>query len=906
MDELERKLKAKIPGDDTGIEVRKSICAICDPQTQCGLDLYVRDGRIVKVEGSKENPHSGGTLCSKGSATRQYVYHEDRLRTPLKRVGPRGSGEFVPISWDEALEEVVANLQRLKAESGPESVVFFVGYPKQMRPFVQRLALQFGSPNFCTESSTCFTAMAMAFRLVYGQMAGPDVPNTRCLLVWSANPFYANTTGARGLLDAVDRGMKLIVVDPRRTPLRLARRHPSAAQARHRRGAGARHGQRDHRGGPVRPRVRGRVHARLRRVPGLRGRVRPRARGAHHRRAGREDPRGGPAVRHDQAGRPHAERRAGGAQHQRRAELPRRLLAHRPHRQLRRGRRQSGRPLQLARGRRGRVRHPAARVRAAAPAGRPAAPGGGGPLPRLGRAGRPGPVDGPAAADPSGDPYPLRGLVAFGLNHRMFPGSERFLEAIQQLDFICDVDLFATDASRYADIVLPACSSVERSELRCYPEKYVLLTEPAIAPAGRGPLRHRHRLRPGAPPRPGRPAAQSRVRQRRAAGRRLRGRHGLDPRAERHDRWRSCGSIPAACRSRRRCPTRSASTATRAFPRPPARWSSPRRSCRSTPPGSAIDALPTYRPPKHSAEATPELAREYPFILNTGSRLPMFVHSRTYRLPWTRSLRPDPAADLNPADARRLGIAQGDRIELATPSGAIRVLANLTELGQPGVVHMYHGCPEADVNTLLDPDYLDPISGFPGFKALLCSVRKVEARRQADVRRGPRAIAGAPRTRRRRRSREPRLLPGRRALQRLLRLRRRLHGPERHRGGRGTDRLAPGLLRRDAAPSRTRTCATSRSPACTARTRPACSPARPGAHPARCRHAGRPRRGRALHRLSQLLDRLPVRGAALRRRRHDAASATSAASGSRPAWSPPACASARRRRCGRAARTSSA
>ena len=55
----------------------------------------------------------------------------------------------------------------------------------------------------------------------------------------------------------------------------------------------------------------------------------------------------------------------------------------------------------------------------------------------------------------TGDPYPLRALVAFGLNHRMFPGPDRFLEAIQELDFICDVDLFATDASRYADIVLP-------------------------------------------------------------------------------------------------------------------------------------------------------------------------------------------------------------------------------------------------------------------------------------------------------------------------------------------------------------------------------------------------------------------------------------------------------------------
>ncbi len=105
----------------------------------------------------------------------------------------------------------------------------------------------------------------------------------------------------------------------------------------------------------------------------------------------------------------------------------------------------------------------------------------------------------------------------------------------------------------------------------------------------------------------------------------------------------------------------------------------------------ALSALPAYLPPQQSHEATPELAKQYPFILNTGSRLPMFVHTRTYRLPWTRSLRPHPAADINPADARRLGIQQDDEIEIATTAGAIRVRANLTELAQPGVVHMYHG-----------------------------------------------------------------------------------------------------------------------------------------------------------------------------------------------------------------------
>ena len=59
--------------------------------TQCGLDLSVRDGRIIKVEGSRENPHNRGSLCAKGAATRQYVYSEDRLLTPLRRTGVAGT-----------------------------------------------------------------------------------------------------------------------------------------------------------------------------------------------------------------------------------------------------------------------------------------------------------------------------------------------------------------------------------------------------------------------------------------------------------------------------------------------------------------------------------------------------------------------------------------------------------------------------------------------------------------------------------------------------------------------------------------------------------------------------------------------------------------------------------------------
>ena len=89
--------------------------------------------------------------------------------------------------------------------------------------------------------------------------------------------------------------------------------------------------------------------------------------------------------------------------------------------------------------------------------------------------------------------------------------------------------------------------------------------------------------------------------------------------------------------------------------------------------------LPLYQPPKYSHESAPEEAKKYPFILNTGSRLPMFIHSRSFRLPWARGLRPKPSADINPVDAENLNINHGDRVEIFTPKGFIRVWANLTE-----------------------------------------------------------------------------------------------------------------------------------------------------------------------------------------------------------------------------------
>jgi anaerobic selenocysteine-containing dehydrogenase len=138
-----------------------------------------------------------------------------------------------------------------------------------------------------------------------------------------------------------------------------------------------------------------------------------------------------------------------------------------------------------------------------------------------------------------------------------------------------------------------------------------------------------------------------------------------------------------------------------------------------------LDPLPVYREPSQSPVSQPELAKQYPLILTTGARLPMFIHSRTFRVPWLRRLRPDPMVDINPADARSRNLEPNEWVNLATTRGAIRVRANVTEYVPPGVVNMIHDFPSADVNELIDPDYRDPISGYPGFKSLLCQVEKI-------------------------------------------------------------------------------------------------------------------------------------------------------------------------------------
>jgi anaerobic selenocysteine-containing dehydrogenase len=291
----------------------------------------------------------------------------------------------------------------------------------------------------------------------------------------------------------------------------------------------------------------------------------------------------------------------------------------------------------------------------------------------------------------------------------MWPGSDFMLEGQKKMDFVVHTDIFMTETSRCADVVLPACTSFERSELKLYAEKFAVWTQPVIPPLweSRSDADIIYDLARRIAPedslmQKGYEASVDWI---------------LEPSGlsvaelKKHPGGMPIDGIQMP-------PFRKYEKA--GFPTPSGKMEFTSTLLKK----AGLDALPRFQEPRLSPRSTPEVAERFPLILTTGSRLPMYQHSRTFRLAWTRGLRPDASVDINPRDAAARAIRAGDWVNLSTPRDSVRVRANLTEAVPAGVVGIYHAWPEADVNRLVEPDYLDPISGFPGFKSLLCEVTK--------------------------------------------------------------------------------------------------------------------------------------------------------------------------------------
>ncbi len=201
-------------------ELIRTFCSMCGPAMGCGINCYVRDGRLVGIEGMKESPVNRGKLCAKAYASMQWLYSPQRLKSPLKRIGVKGEGKFQEITWDEAIHIVADKLKQQKDQYGPESLAVLSPQHRSYKDYFIRFLTVHGSPNY-GHSGICAMQRAFSFAYTLGSpFLDADYENTDLIIIWTANPAYASTpTGSiKRILDARDRGAKLIVIKPELQP----------------------------------------------------------------------------------------------------------------------------------------------------------------------------------------------------------------------------------------------------------------------------------------------------------------------------------------------------------------------------------------------------------------------------------------------------------------------------------------------------------------------------------------------------------------------------------------------------------------------------------------------------------------------------------------------------------------
>jgi anaerobic selenocysteine-containing dehydrogenase len=137
------------------------------------------------------------------------------------------------------------------------------------------------------------------------------------------------------------------------------------------------------------------------------------------------------------------------------------------------------------------------------------------------------------------------------------------------------------------------------------------------------------------------------------------------------------------------------------------------------------EPLPVHMEPLESPVSTPELAKEYPLVLTTGSRLLQFLHSEHRNIEKLRKMFPEALADINTQSASQYGIKDGDRIAVETKRGRIELKAKVSEDMLPDVVNISHGWDEANVNILTDETPANTVGGQPALTSLLCRISKI-------------------------------------------------------------------------------------------------------------------------------------------------------------------------------------
>jgi len=719
-------LEGAIAGNGARREILAGICGVC--AAGCGVNVHFLDGRIERLTPLKDHPL--GMVCPRGMRAAEIVYSPERLLYPQRRVGARGEGRFERIGWDAAFELLAASLRDVAARHGPEATCIYTGRGNfefglneafapagTVESSANAVLFPFGSPNTTGVGSLCYASYGMiAPRALFGDYmrnVREDLENAELILVWGANPATDSPPlNLRRLKRARARGARIVVIDHRRTEtakttqaqwvavrpgtdgaLALGLLHTLIAEGIFDRSfvANWTHGF-DELAEYVRPMTPEKVQA-ITGVPAETLRELARAiasakgcsiltyTGLEYSNSGLQairavwtlqavaghlDVPGGKLFKmrgRPRTGRILTEPPAGGREAIGAKEYP---LYHAVRRELH-----------------------------------------GGLIPR---------------AVLEGTPYPLRHLIVSGASLiTAWPDPALWRRALAGLDFLVAINRFPTADMAYADLVLPATTMFEI-------ESYV---------AHDGYLQLRRRLIP--------PVGEARsdylifaeLAQRLGYGerwpqteedliRRMLDGTGVtleDLRA----RPEGIALREPAMRYRKYATGELRADGRPGFETPTAKFEIASEWLRQ----HGYEAIPAYTEPKEGPLASPEIARRYPLVFNSGARTQSAFRSQHFNVPSLAAQQPRPLVHLHPADAVSRGIEDGDPVFVVSPRGRVPFWASVTPDIIEGAVevNMGGGGPlgdpawqEANVNELTDHDNVDPLSGFPVFKALLCDV----------------------------------------------------------------------------------------------------------------------------------------------------------------------------------------
>jgi anaerobic selenocysteine-containing dehydrogenase len=703
------------------------LCGICP--AGCGLKIYLEDGRISRVAPLKGHPL--GICCPRGAHSAEIVYSPDRLLYPLKRVGPRGEGQFERVSWDEALDTIAAQLKQIAGEYGPQAVCTYTGRgafelslgdllsPAGVRESsTWNLLFPFGSPNTTGVGAICYVAHGIiAPATTYGVWdidTFADLENSDLVVVWGDNPVTDSPpVNLVRIKEAQKRGAEVIVIDHRRS---------GTVQAT---------------GGrwlSVRPGTDGALALSMIQVvitedlydhefvekwtvgfAGLKeyvARFTPEiveqitfvpAGEIRHTARAIAKARGAALVSYTGL-----EYTNSGTQNIRAVLI---LWAITGNLDVPGGKviKMPGGEFQVNRSMR---QEPPVGVE---PIGKDRYP-----IYHLYRRGAHA-MELPKAILHD-DPYPLRAMLIIGSSIiTSYPNPNLWRQSFASLDFLAVADRFLTADAMYADIVLPATTMYEIESYMVY-NRYVQLRKRIIEPPGE---------------------ARSEWDMAFAIADRL-GYGHLYPQSSEELLRRALDGTALDLETLRSYPEGVQ------LPEPEVRYRKwelgllrqDGKPGFETPSGKfeiassilakyGYDPLPVYVEPQEGPLSTPELAKKFPLVFNSGARIQSDFRSQHHNIPGLLKMQPRPMVTIHPQDAAPRNIQAGDEVFVISPRGKVRFTAFVTENIVPGVIEANAGggspiasepWRECNVNELTDADNRDPISGFPVYKALLCDV----------------------------------------------------------------------------------------------------------------------------------------------------------------------------------------